>query len=66
VPQSRKQPQLYSRVVESLWDNPSFVQAGFHISWFVIAEIDTEADRDNIKVLYSNLESTSAQIDVSA
>jgi hypothetical protein len=33
---------------------------------FVTAVIDTDANRDNIKTLYSNLESTSAQIDVSA
>jgi hypothetical protein len=28
--------------------------------------VDTEADQENIKVLYANLKTTSAQIDVSA
>jgi hypothetical protein len=28
--------------------------------------VDTEADQENIKVLYSSLKTTSAQIDVSA
>jgi hypothetical protein len=49
-----------------LWDNPEFVQAIFHIGQFVIAAIDTKADWENIKALYSNLETTSAQNDVSA
>jgi hypothetical protein len=49
-----------------LWDNPEFIQARFHIEWFITTAIDTEADRDNIKALYSCLKSTLAQIDVSA
>jgi hypothetical protein len=31
VPRSRKQPRQYSHIVESLWDNPDFIQSGFHI-----------------------------------
>jgi hypothetical protein len=49
-----------------LWDNPEFFQAGFHIDRLVTAAVDTEADWENINALYSNLESTSAQIDISA
>jgi hypothetical protein len=49
-----------------MWDNPEFIQTGFHIGRFITAAIDTEADRENIKMLYPCLKSTSAQIDVSA
>jgi hypothetical protein len=54
------------RLAESFWDNPDFIRAGFHIGWFVTATVDTEVDRDNIKVPYSNLKTTSKLIDVSA
>jgi hypothetical protein len=47
-------------VAESLWDNPEFNQAGFHIGRFITAVVDTEADWENIKALYSDLEFTSA------
>jgi hypothetical protein len=50
----------------SLWDNPDFIQAGFHINQFVTIAIDTEADREKIKALYSNLKTTSDWINVSA
>jgi hypothetical protein len=66
VTQSQKPLQQHSRVVESLLDNLEFIQVGFHIRWFVTTAIDTEADRENIKALYTILKSTSAQIDVSA
>jgi hypothetical protein len=33
---------------------------------FITAVVDTEADRENIKALYSRLKTTSDQIDVSA
>jgi hypothetical protein len=52
--------------LQSLWDNPEFIQAGFHIRRFITAVVDTEADRENIKALYSSLKSTLVQIDVSA
>jgi hypothetical protein len=42
------------------------MQVGFHICRFVTAAVDTEADRENIKALYSNLKTTSDEIDVSA
>jgi hypothetical protein len=48
-----------------LWDNPEFIKAGFHIIRFVTVVVNTKADRENIKVLYSDLESTSARINVS-
>jgi hypothetical protein len=66
VPQYEKPPQQHSRVIESLWDNSEFIQAGFHVGWFVMVVVDTEADWGNIKVLYASLKSTSTQIDVSA
>jgi hypothetical protein len=65
MPQSGKQPRQYSCVVESLWDNSEFIQAGFHIGRYVLAVVDTEADRENINTLYSHLESTLTQIKVS-
>jgi hypothetical protein len=37
-------------------------QPGFHISRFVMAVVDSEAERENIKVLFSTLETTSTQI----
>jgi hypothetical protein len=43
-----------------------FAEARFHIGRFVTAAVDTEADRENIKALYSSLKSTSAPIDVGA
>jgi hypothetical protein len=35
-----------------MWDNPEFIQTGFHIGRFIMAVVDTEADRENIKMLY--------------
>jgi hypothetical protein len=52
--------------VESLWDNPEFIQAGFHIGQFITAGVDTKVEQENIKALYSSLKTTSTQIDVSA
>jgi hypothetical protein len=52
--------------VESLWDIPKFIHAGFHIGRFDTVVVDIEVDLENIKVLYSSLKSTSTQIDVSA
>jgi hypothetical protein len=49
-----------------LWDNPKFIQDGFHIGQFITVVVDTEANRENVKALYSSLKTTSAQIDVSA
>jgi hypothetical protein len=46
-------------------DNPEFIQAEFHVSWFIIAVVDTDAHQANIKALYSNLESALARIDIS-
>jgi hypothetical protein len=64
VPTSRAQLCLFSHVVESLWDNPDFIQAGFHISRYVTAAMDSKAERENIKALFSNVETTSSQIKV--
>jgi hypothetical protein len=65
VPRSKKQPCQYSRIVESLWDNPDFIQARFHIGRYISASVNTEAEREQIKVLYSSMKSTSELIDVS-
>jgi hypothetical protein len=43
-----------------MWDNLDFIQAGFHIGQYVPASMNIEAEQENIKVLYSNLESTSS------
>jgi hypothetical protein len=66
MPRLKKQPRQYSRVAESLWDNPDFIQARFHIGRYVTASVNFEAERENIKALYSSLETTSTQINVSA
>jgi hypothetical protein len=65
VPQSEELPQQHSWVVESLRDNPEFIQARFHIRRFVTVTIDTKADRDgsDLLALHSSLKTTSAQID---
>jgi hypothetical protein len=64
MPRSREQPRPHSRIAESMWDNPDFIQAGFHIDWFVTASVSTKVEWENIKALYSSLETTSAQINV--
>jgi hypothetical protein len=64
VPSSGTQPRLFSCVAESLWDNLDFIQAGFHIGRYVTTFVNSEAGRENIKVLFSSLETTSAQIKV--
>jgi hypothetical protein len=45
VPQSGKKLHQHSRAVESLGDNPEFIQARFHIRRFITTIVDTEADR---------------------
>jgi hypothetical protein len=65
VPCPEKQPWQYSRIAESLANNPEFIKAGFHIDRFITTAVDTEADRANIKALYSNLESASTCLNVS-
>jgi hypothetical protein len=47
TPSSRRQQWIYSRVAESLWDNPEFIQAGFHIRHYITAVVDTEAEHSN-------------------
>jgi hypothetical protein len=65
VPQSEKPLRRYSRVVESLANDPEFIKGRFHIGWFITTAVDTEVDRVNIKVLYTYLESPSTQINIS-
>jgi hypothetical protein len=65
VPGSRKQLQQYSRVTESLWDNPEFIQAGYHIGRYVTGSVNTEAEQEWIKALYSSMKTTLELIDVS-
>jgi hypothetical protein len=65
MPQPKNPPRQYLHVVESLFDNPEFIQAGFHISLFIMAVVDTEADRANTKVIYYALETASTHLDVS-
>jgi hypothetical protein len=65
VLRSGKQPQQYLRVAESLWDNPDFIQAGFHIGRYMSTSVNTQAEQEKIKVLYSSMQTTSKVIDVS-
>jgi hypothetical protein len=64
VPRSGKQPRQYSCVTEFLWDNLDFIQARFHIGWYISAFVNSEVERGHIKVLYSSMKSTSELIDV--
>jgi hypothetical protein len=52
--------------VETLANNPNFIQAGFHIGRFITTVVDTEADRLNTEALWTELESTSTRINVSS
>jgi hypothetical protein len=63
---SKKQPRPFSRVAESLCDNPDFIHAEFHIGHYVTASMNSDAERENIKALYSSLKTNLAQINVSA
>jgi hypothetical protein len=63
---SRKQPCPFSHVAESLWDNPDFIHAEFHIGRYVTASVNSDAEWENIKALYSSLKTKLAQINVSA
>jgi hypothetical protein len=65
VPQSKKQLWQYSWVVESLFDNCEFIQAGFHIGRFITAVVDTEVDQANIKALYLDLKLALTHLNVS-
>jgi hypothetical protein len=65
VPRLKKQSRQYSRVAESLFDNPEFIQAGFHNGRFITTAVDIEADEANIKALYSDLKSALTHLNVS-
>jgi hypothetical protein len=65
VPRSDKQPRQYLRVAESLIDNPEFIKVRFHIGRFVMAIVDTEADRTNIKVPHQQVRHASTCLNVS-
>jgi hypothetical protein len=64
MPWLRDQPQARPYVAESLWDNPDFIQTGFHISRFITVSVKTKVEQENIKVLYTILGTTSVQINV--
>jgi hypothetical protein len=49
----------------SLANDPGFIKARLHIGRFITVAVDTEADRTNIKALYTDLESTSTRLNVS-
>jgi hypothetical protein len=65
MPRPEKPSRQYLWVVESLFDNPEFIPAGFHIERFITVAVDTEADRANTKALYSALEIASTHLNVS-
>jgi hypothetical protein len=65
VPRPEKQQRQYSRVTGSLWDNPDFIQVGFHIGRYVSASVNTKAEQEQIKALCSSMKTTSELIDVS-
>jgi hypothetical protein len=65
VPRPEKQPRQYSRLVETLWDNLDFIQVGFHIGRYVSTSMNTQAEQEQIKALYSSMKTTSKLIDIS-
>jgi hypothetical protein len=65
VPKSKKQSRQYSHVVESLRGNLDLIPAGFHIGRYVTASVNTEAEWEQIKALYSSMKTTLELIDVS-
>jgi hypothetical protein len=56
--------QRYSRVEESLTNDPEFIKVVFHIGKFIIAAVDTEAERVNTDALYADLESASVRFNI--
>jgi hypothetical protein len=65
VPRLGKQPRQYSCVVQSLWYNLDFIQAGFHICQYVLTSVNTQAKQEQIRALYSSMETTFEIINVS-
>jgi hypothetical protein len=65
VPRFERQLHQYSHIVESMWDNPDFIQAGFHIGQYITPSVSTEAKQEHIKALYSSMKNPSELIDVS-
>jgi hypothetical protein len=65
IPRSEKKPCQYSHITESLWHNLDFIQRGFHIGRYISVSVNTEAEQEQIKVLYSTMKSTLELIDVS-
>jgi hypothetical protein len=55
---------LLNVITKSLTDNPKFIKARFHISRFITAAVDTEAERANTEVLQTDLASASTRIAV--
>jgi hypothetical protein len=48
-----------------LWDNPDFIHVGFHIGRYVSASVNTQAEQEQIKALYSSMKTTFELIGVS-
>jgi hypothetical protein len=65
MPRSENPSRQYSWVAESLANDLEFIKARFHIGRFITVAVDTKDDHVNIEALYTDLESASAQINVS-
>jgi hypothetical protein len=65
-PQPKSLPRQTLLVAETLANDPDFIHAGFHIGRFIIAVVDTKANRLNTEALRTELESTSTRIYVSS
>jgi hypothetical protein len=52
-------------VAETLAKDPNSIKAGFHIGKFIIAAVDTMADRSNTEALWTELDSALSRINVS-
>jgi putative lipoic acid-binding regulatory protein len=65
VPRLEEQPRQYLRVAESMWDNPNFIQARFHVGRYVSASVNAQAEQEQIKALYTSMKTTSEVIELS-
>jgi hypothetical protein len=65
-PQTQSLPRLTPLVVETLANDPDFIQAGFHIGRFITAVINTQADWLNYEALMTEVESCVKRIFVSS
>jgi hypothetical protein len=58
-------PQLSSRVDDSLAKDPSFIKVECHIGKFIMAAVNTKAEKTDIQALRHDLDIASLHINIS-